>query len=93
MVADIDIRLIERIVLSTTLTTNAIIQKKTPIVGMLVSSGPEINAEAYRTGEFCYSIAPVALITGAGKWPPSTPRRCTGPRGISCRKAFVMWGW
>jgi N-methylhydantoinase A/oxoprolinase/acetone carboxylase beta subunit len=47
--ADIDPQQIHRIVLSTTLTTNAIIQKKTPAVGMIVSSGPGIDPEAYRT--------------------------------------------
>jgi N-methylhydantoinase A/oxoprolinase/acetone carboxylase beta subunit len=49
--ADIDPQQIHRIVLSTTLTTNAIVQKKTPAVGMIVSSGPGIDPEAYRTND------------------------------------------
>jgi len=49
--ADIDPQHIHRIVLSTTLTTNAIVQKKTSAVGMVVSSGPGIDPEAYRTND------------------------------------------
>lgn len=40
---------IRRIVLSTTLTTNAIAQAKISEVGMIVSSGPGIDPEFYRT--------------------------------------------
>jgi N-methylhydantoinase A len=40
---------IRRIVLSTTLTTNAIIQEKIPPVGMIVSAGPGIDPEHFRT--------------------------------------------
>ena len=40
---------IRRIVLSTTLTTNAIAQAKISTVGMIVSSGPGIDPEFYRT--------------------------------------------
>lgn len=40
---------IRRIVLSTTLTTNAIIQDKIPPVGMIVSAGPGIDPELFRT--------------------------------------------
>jgi N-methylhydantoinase A/oxoprolinase/acetone carboxylase beta subunit len=47
--ADIDPQQIHRIVLSTTLTTNAIVQEKTPAVGMIVSGGPGIDPEVYRT--------------------------------------------
>ena len=39
---------IQRIVLSTTLTTNAVVQGKMPAVGMIVTGGPGINPEAYR---------------------------------------------
>ncbi len=47
--ADIDPHRIERMVMSTTLTTNAIIQRKLPAVGMIVSGGPGIDPERYRT--------------------------------------------
>ncbi len=42
---------IRRIVLSTTLTTNAVIQGNIPPVGLIVSAGPGIDPEAFRTGE------------------------------------------
>ena len=48
---------ISRIVLSTTLTTNAIAQHQLPPVGMIVSSGPGINPELYRTNPHYYSVA------------------------------------
>lgn len=47
---------IKRLVLSTTLTTNAIIQNKIPTVGMIVSGGPGVDPENYRTGEHYYAV-------------------------------------
>jgi N-methylhydantoinase A/oxoprolinase/acetone carboxylase beta subunit len=44
-----DAHAIRRIVLSTTLTTNAIIQNAIPPVGMVVSAGPGIDPEHFRT--------------------------------------------
>jgi N-methylhydantoinase A/oxoprolinase/acetone carboxylase beta subunit len=55
--AGIDPQHIHRIVLSTTLTTNAIAQKKTPAVGMIVSGGPGIDPESYRTNDHYYSVS------------------------------------
>ncbi len=43
---------IRRIVLSTTLTTNAIAQTKVSDVGMIVSAGPGISPEFYRTNPY-----------------------------------------
>ena len=54
---DIDPASVERIVLSTTLTTNAIVQGKTPPAGMIVSAGPGIDPEFYRTNARYYSVA------------------------------------
>jgi N-methylhydantoinase A/oxoprolinase/acetone carboxylase beta subunit len=54
---DIDPTAIDRIVLSTTLTTNAVVQDKTPPVGMIVSSGPGIDPEFYRTNSHYYAVA------------------------------------
>ncbi len=54
---DIDPQRIHRIVLSTTLTTNAIAQKKTPAVGMIVSAGPGIDPEAYRTNDHYFTVS------------------------------------
>ena len=54
---DIDPAAIDRIVLSTTLTTNAVVQDKTPPVGMIVSSGPGIDPEFYRTNSHYFAVA------------------------------------
>jgi N-methylhydantoinase A/oxoprolinase/acetone carboxylase beta subunit len=54
---DIDPAAVDRLVLSTTLTTNAVIQDKTPPVGMIVSSGPGIDPEFYRTNSQYFSVA------------------------------------
>ncbi len=53
----LDTQTISRTVLSTTLTTNAVVQNKLPKVGMIVSGGPGIDPENYRTGPFYYSVA------------------------------------
>jgi len=53
----IDPGTINRAVLSTTLTTNAIVQRKTAPVGMLVAGGPGIDPDYFRTGEHYYSVA------------------------------------
>ena len=53
----IDPAKIDRIVLSTTLTTNAIVQNKIPPVGMIVSSGPGIDPESYRTNVHYFPVA------------------------------------
>lgn len=52
----IDPAAIDRIVLSTTLTTNAVVQDKTPPVGMIVSSGPGIDPEFYRTNPHYFAV-------------------------------------
>lgn len=48
---------ISRIVLSTTLTTNAIIQKKFSKAGMIVASGPGIDPEFFRTNSQYYPVS------------------------------------
>ena len=48
---------INRIVLSTTLTTNAIVQNRTQPVGMIVSAGPGIDPEYYRTNSNYFTVA------------------------------------
>ena len=55
--ADVDPHRIERMVMSTTLTTNAIIQHKLPAVGMIVSGGPGIDPERYRTNDHYVCIS------------------------------------
>lgn len=54
---DIHHREITRVVLSTTLTTNAIAQKKMARVGMIVSGGPGIDPENYRTNGNYYTVS------------------------------------
>ena len=54
---DIDPSQISRIVLSTTLTTNAIVQHKIPPVGMIVSGGPGIDPEFFRTNPHYFAVA------------------------------------
>ncbi|NWH03573.1 hydantoinase/oxoprolinase family protein [Desulfobacter latus] len=48
---------IKRVVISTTLTTNAIIQQTVTPVGMIVSAGPGIDPENFRTGDQYYAVA------------------------------------
>jgi len=55
--SDIKSEQIERVVFSTTLTTNAIVQGKVPEVGIIVSSGPGIDPEFFRTGSHYYSVS------------------------------------
>ena len=57
IIEDIDPSAIDRMVLSTTLTTNAVVQDNTPPVGMIVSGGPGIDPEFYRTNSQYFSVA------------------------------------
>ena len=54
---DVEPEKIRRIVLSTTLTTNAIVQKKFPEVGMIVSGGPGLDPELYRTNKNYFAVS------------------------------------
>ncbi len=47
---------IHRMVLSTTLSTNAIIEKKTTPVGMIVAGGPGLDPEFFRTNQDYYPV-------------------------------------
>lgn len=47
---------IKRVVISTTLTTNAIVQQTVTPVGMIVSAGPGIDPENFRTGDQYYAV-------------------------------------
>jgi len=48
---------IKRVVLSTTLTTNAIVQKKMPEVGIIVSSGPGIDPKYFQTNAHYFPVS------------------------------------
>ena len=54
--AGIDPAHIRRAVLSTTLATNRIVQKRIPEVGMIVSAGPGLDPELFRTGEHYHVV-------------------------------------
>ena len=47
---------IRRAVLSTTLATNLVAQKKLPDVGMIVAGGPGIDPRHFRTNDFYYTV-------------------------------------
>ncbi|PIE70241.1 MAG: hydantoinase [Deltaproteobacteria bacterium] len=57
MLAQIDPSQVKRVVLSTTLTTNAVVQNKVPPVGMIVSAGPGLPPEWFRTGHHYYPVS------------------------------------
>lgn len=57
LTADIDPKEISRIVLSTTLTTNAIVQNNIPAVGMIVTGGPGLDPEHFRTNSSYYTVS------------------------------------
>ena len=48
---------INRVVISTTLTTNALVQHTMPDVGMIVSAGPGIDPEEFRTGDHFHCVS------------------------------------
>ncbi|WP_300459942.1 hydantoinase/oxoprolinase family protein [Desulfobacula sp.] len=54
---NIDPKKIQRVVISTTLTTNAIVQKNMDPVGMIVSAGPGIDPKEFRTGKHYYCVS------------------------------------
>jgi N-methylhydantoinase A/oxoprolinase/acetone carboxylase beta subunit len=58
--ADIPISAVSRVVLSTTLSTNAIVQGKLDKAGMIVTAGPGLDPRHYSTGEHYY-IVPGAI--------------------------------
>ena len=53
----IDVKRISRSVLSTTLTTNAIVQNDIAPVGMIVTGGPGLNPELFKTNPFYALVA------------------------------------
>lgn len=53
----IDSSKIKRVVISTTLTTNSVVQRRLNPVGIIVSSGPGIDPELFRRGEHFYPVS------------------------------------
>ena len=54
---DLEPQSIQRLVVSTTLATNAIVQGLTEEVGILVASGPGINPNAFAIGDYYYPVS------------------------------------
>ena len=69
---NIDPKKIKRVVISTTLTTNAIVQKNMDPIGMIVSAGPGIDPEVFRTGEHYYCVTGSINHRGREKAPVNT---------------------
>ena len=57
VMAGIDPDAVRRVVLSTTLTTNAIVQNKIPEVGVIVSSGPGIDPRYFQTNPHYFTVS------------------------------------
>jgi len=72
LLEDIDPQKIKRIVISTTLTTNAIVQQDMSPVGIVVSSGPGIDPGAFKTGEHYYCVSGSINHRGREKAPVNT---------------------
>ena len=53
----VDPESVKRVVLSTTLTTNAIVQNKIPEVGIIVSSGPGIDPRYFQTNAHYFPVS------------------------------------
>jgi N-methylhydantoinase A/oxoprolinase/acetone carboxylase beta subunit len=56
-ISGIDPKTIHRAVLSTTLATNMVVQKQFPPAGMVVTAGPGIDPECFRTNEHYYTVS------------------------------------
>ncbi|MCP3942106.1 MAG: hydantoinase/oxoprolinase family protein [Desulfobacteraceae bacterium] len=57
LLATIDPGMIKRVVISTTLTTNALVHQDMGPIGMIVSAGPGINPDFFKTCDHYYSVA------------------------------------
>lgn len=53
----VDPKEVSRLNLSTTLSTNAIVEGRTEDVGVLVSAGPGINPDDYQVGPYYYTVS------------------------------------
>ncbi len=72
LLEDIDPKDVQRVVISTTLTTNAIVQQNLEPVGMIVSAGPGINPMAFKTGDHYYCVSGSINHRGREKSPVNT---------------------
>ncbi len=60
VIEGVDINSIDSINLSTTLSTNAIVEQRTEPVGLVISSGPGLNPDVYKIGDH-YFILPGSI--------------------------------
>ncbi len=72
LLESIDPRIIQRVVISTTLTTNAIVQQNMKPVGMIVSSGPGIDPSSFIDAEHYYCVNGSINHRGREKAPVNT---------------------
>lgn len=72
LLEDTDPASIERIVLSTTLTTNAIVQQTMKPVGLIVSAGPGIDPRLYISGPHIHYVSGSINHRGREKAPVNT---------------------
>lgn len=78
---------IERINLSTTLSTNAIVEGKTETTGMLVSAGPGVDPGNYRIGDYYFPLA--GSIDHRGTEVLPVDEKGLAAAMASCRKAGI----
>ncbi len=57
ILGDTDPGAVKRVVISTTLTTNALVQQEMGPIGMIVSAGPGIDPKFFSTGEHYYAVS------------------------------------
>jgi len=57
VIDDIEVKEIKRAVLSTTLTTNLVVENKTAPAGLIVSSGPGIDPQLFRMGDEYHMVS------------------------------------
>lgn len=72
LLENIDPKTIQRIVISTTLTTNAIVQQNMDPVGMIVSAGPGIDPSSFIDSEYYYCVTGSINHRGREKAPVNT---------------------
>jgi N-methylhydantoinase A/oxoprolinase/acetone carboxylase beta subunit len=87
---DLDPQSIERVVVSTTLATNAIVQEKTEPVGILVASGPGVNPNAFTIGDHYYVVSGAIDHRGQEIAPIRKYWRLVGNSGLKT-SAILRW--
>lgn len=82
VLGEVDVAKVSRLNLSTTLSTNAIVEGRTEDVGILVSSGPGVNPEDYQIGPYFYPVS--GSIDHRGKEVAAPDAERTGALIRSC---------